>query len=70
MKDTCCRDCESRRPGCHGSCEKYRAWAARIREEKEARRKDKHVDSFHAECVAKARKRNKKQYGMKKGEAR
>ena len=26
--NTPCKDCEHRRPGCHGKCEVYKAWRA------------------------------------------
>lgn len=31
----CCKpDCLGRRPACHGTCEKYKAWAAAVKAEK------------------------------------
>jgi hypothetical protein len=32
----CNRECPDRVPACHGSCEKYKAWAAKRVEEKKA----------------------------------
>ena len=31
----CCKpDCPGRHPACHGTCEKYKAWAAAVKAEK------------------------------------
>lgn len=31
----CCKpDCPERHPACHGTCEKYKAWAAAVKAEK------------------------------------
>lgn len=31
----CCKpDCPGRHPACHGTCEKYKAWAAQVKAEK------------------------------------
>ena len=31
----CCKpDCPGRRPACHGTCKKYKAWAAAVKAEK------------------------------------
>jgi flavorubredoxin len=32
----CKKDCPDRVPACHGSCEKYKAWAAKRAEDKKA----------------------------------
>lgn len=37
---TCCKDCPDRHPGCHGSCEKYKAQRAEY-------------DAKKAECMEK-----------------
>lgn len=34
MNASPCKDCEFRRPGCHGDCEVYKAWCAARKEER------------------------------------
>lgn len=49
-KITCCKDCEDRQPGCHGSCEKYAQEKAEYDETMTQKRKEYEIkmglDSF------------------------
>ena len=36
-----CKDCENREIGCHGNCEKYKAWKAELQEMKKQIGKEK-----------------------------
>lgn len=46
-----CKDCEHRRPGCHGECEVYKAWRAPFdtmrAEKKRARISDDFLQDGH-----------------------
>lgn len=50
--DSCCKDCRERAIGCHGACERYREYKARLEAEKAARRKIKDTDSYEAHRAA------------------
>lgn len=60
MKMPPCKDCEFRHPGCHGSCEQYKAWALELEAERKAISKHHEADGFRAENVLKTRKRTNK----------
>lgn len=40
LKQGPCRDCVDRKVGCHAECERYAAYKAELRAEREAKRKD------------------------------
>lgn len=45
--DCCCIDCTKRHIGCHGTCELYKAWSEKYKEEaKKARQVKKKYDSY------------------------
>jgi hypothetical protein len=43
-KITCCKDCENRQPGCHGTCEKYLTQRAELDAVKVAQRKKNNIN--------------------------
>ena len=58
-----CKDCPDRTPGCHGKCEKYLDYRARLDAMKEEERKrkrleyDLYMSSRHAKTYEKRRRR-------------
>ena len=46
-----CKDCDKRAPGCHGTCEKYIAYRAKLDEEREQIRKAKEDEHAWSEYV-------------------
>lgn len=44
-----CRNCADRHVGCHGRCEKYKAWQAEHEEYLEAKRAFNRVDCYNAQ---------------------
>lgn len=62
-----CRGCTERKPGCHGSCEKYLAEKAEYDQLKQEERRKYEVEYgiIHQsiQAVEKATKRNKKRWG-------
>ena len=51
-----CKGCESRFPGCHGSCERYGTYHKMMAERKKRREKEAEINGYAAESIAKARK--------------
>ena len=43
-KITCCKDCATRHPGCHGTCEKYIQQKAELEAAKAERRKQYEIN--------------------------
>ena len=62
----CCKDCQERRIGCHGSFPEYIAQAQAAREEKEKRRKAKKGENG-ADAVLHMARRNAWLKRLKKG---
>jgi len=56
----CIRDCRNRKPGCHGSCEDYKAFKKRSEEQKMAQALEKETYNnfiaFKLDCIRKAKK--------------
>ena len=46
-----CRDCTSRHPACHDSCDARKQWIKLHQKEVDARRKAKLMDSFTVESI-------------------
>lgn len=48
MIEWCCKpDCPGRKPACHGSCEKYKAWKEQVRAEKEYTKNEVFADKIN-----------------------
>lgn len=55
---TCpCKDCEFRRPGCHGSCEPFKTWRSPLDGLREEKRRLREVDEVIADG---SRRRNRR----------
>jgi hypothetical protein len=56
VKITCCKDCATRHPACHGTCEKYLQQRAEFDEWKEEQRKQdeikKGLDAFRYDGIS------------------
>lgn len=62
---TCAKDCPGRKPGCHGTCEKYKREAAenqrRLDAEKKRRQENAYeVDTFMKKLNFKAKERKRR----------
>ena len=57
MKNAPCKGCEDRRLGCHGKCEKYRAWRAGMDEEARRKRLAKLGDEAAIMAVLRTKRR-------------
>lgn len=44
MKDSPCKNCGDRFIGCHGKCEKYKAWRAEYDEEIKEQKKQQNIE--------------------------
>lgn len=66
MSITCCKDCQDRHIGCHGSCPEYIAQAQAASEEREKRRKAKKSENG-ADAVLHMARRNFWLKRIKKG---
>lgn len=62
----CCKDCQKRHIGCHGSCTEYIAQAQAAREERERRRKEKKGEN-EADAVLHMARKNMWMQRFKKG---
>ena len=62
----CCKDCQKRHIGCHGSCPEYIAQAQAAREERKRRREEKKGEN-EADAVLHMARRNFWLKRIKKG---
>ena len=52
---TCCKDCEDRKIGCHGSCDRYKEYRKFYDNVRDIKRKKKIVDNYVFDSVTKKR---------------
>ena len=50
---TCCKDCEDRKIGCHGSCDRYEEYRKFYDNVRDIKRKKKIVDNYVFDSVMK-----------------
>ena len=65
--DSACRECvpPKRHPGCHGQCEEYAAWKAKVEEKKKQYLENSKTDHQMMSIEQKRYKRIKKRKGAK-----
>ena len=66
MKNAPCKGCEDRRLGCHGKCEKYKAWRAGMDKAAEKRRLEHEADEASILAVIRTKKYHWNVKGRKK----
>lgn len=66
MTNSGCYKCQDRKPMCHSSCEKYKAWKeaheSKKAEIRAAKDKQKEFDSVAIDAIIKARRRARKMH--------
>lgn len=58
-----CRDCKDRHVGCHGECERYREFKARLAEINEQKAQESKSNAEYADYVIKVENKRKKKMG-------
>lgn len=73
MKTAPCKDCPSRHPGCHGSCETYKSWNEQHWVEKNAikaeKKKQAIIQSYMVDAVKFTRSPEGRAIGKRKWDA-
>ncbi|MCR4886288.1 MAG: hypothetical protein K5919_05170 [Clostridiales bacterium] len=66
MKNAPCKGCEDRRLGCHGKCEKYRAWRAGMDQAARRRQLEHAADDANIQGVMRSKKYHWNMKGRKR----